>query len=133
MRQKAKKILFNELENSGWQWVIFNEEAPNKSTGIIECILDAMEKFRKLKIKETIDENIATATFDDCLYTILVKVGKTEEELEFPSYGDFFDAVSAILTKKQYEEFIREDTERIFKVSANKLTKLYKHISEQKK
>jgi hypothetical protein len=48
MRKKARKILFEELENSGWQWTIFNEEEPNKNNGIIECVLDAMEKFKVL-------------------------------------------------------------------------------------
>lgn len=49
MRNKAKKILFEELKKSGWQWVIFNEDDPNKSSGLIECVLDAMEKFKKVK------------------------------------------------------------------------------------
>lgn len=49
MRDKARKILFEELEKSGWQWVVFNEENPSKNNGIIECLLDAMQKFRKIK------------------------------------------------------------------------------------
>jgi len=47
MRNKARKILFKELEKSGYQWVIFNEDNPNRNNGIIECILDAMEKFKE--------------------------------------------------------------------------------------
>jgi hypothetical protein len=46
MREQARKILFNELEKSGWQWVIFNEDEPSRNSGIVECILDAMEKFK---------------------------------------------------------------------------------------
>lgn len=49
MRKKARKILFEELEKSGWQWAIFNEDEPNKTSGLIECVLDAMEKFKKVK------------------------------------------------------------------------------------
>ena len=49
MRNTAKKILFKELEKSGWQWVIFKENDPNKSNGIIECISDAMVKFKNSK------------------------------------------------------------------------------------
>lgn len=49
MRKKAREILFEELERSGWQWVIFNEEFPDKNSGIIECIIDAMEKYKKSK------------------------------------------------------------------------------------
>lgn len=45
MRKKARKILFEELEKSGWQWIVFNEDNPKKNNGIVECILDAMEKF----------------------------------------------------------------------------------------
>lgn len=50
MRETARKILFQELEKSGWQWVIFNEECPAKNNGIVECVLDAMEKFKTSKI-----------------------------------------------------------------------------------
>jgi hypothetical protein len=46
MRKKARKILFEELEKSGWQWVVFNEDNPDKNNGIVECILDAMQKFK---------------------------------------------------------------------------------------
>ena len=49
MRDMARKILFDELEKSGWQWAIFNEDEPDRNNGMIECILDAMEKFKKLR------------------------------------------------------------------------------------
>lgn len=39
-------MLFDQLEKSGWQWVVFNEEHPDKNNCIIECILDAMVKFK---------------------------------------------------------------------------------------
>ncbi len=45
-RKKARTILFKELEKSGYQWVLFNEEEPNRNNGIIECVLDAMSKFK---------------------------------------------------------------------------------------
>lgn len=48
-RNKARKILFEELEKSGMQWVIFNEDEPHRNNGIIECIIDAMQKFKKEK------------------------------------------------------------------------------------
>lgn len=55
MRNKAKKILFEELEKSGWQWTIFNEEQPDKSNGIIETIIDAMVKFKSSKKQNPTD------------------------------------------------------------------------------
>jgi len=58
MRNKAKKILFKELEKSGWQWAIFSEDEPNKNNGIIECVLDAMEKFKNLQT-QTVSSNKA--------------------------------------------------------------------------
>ena len=51
MRNKARKILFDELEKSGWQWAIFNADEPNKNNGIVECVLDAMEKYKNLNKK----------------------------------------------------------------------------------
>lgn len=46
MRTKAREILFKELENSGYEWVLFNEEKPMNNNGIVECVLDAMLKFK---------------------------------------------------------------------------------------
>ena len=51
MRSKARKILFEKLEKEGWQWVIFNEEEPNRNNAIIEIIIDAMEEFKNKKSK----------------------------------------------------------------------------------
>lgn len=51
MRNKARKILFDELEKSGWQWAIFNPEEPDKNNAIVECVLDAMEKYKNLHKK----------------------------------------------------------------------------------
>ncbi len=47
MRKEARKILFEELKRSGWQWVVFNEEEPNRDNGIVKSILDAMIKYKK--------------------------------------------------------------------------------------
>lgn len=56
-RLEARKLLFKELEKSGWQWAVFNEEDPNKNNGIIECILDAMLKYKELKTKQNESNN----------------------------------------------------------------------------
>ena len=56
MRNKARKILFDTMEYQGCQWVIFNEDEPNRNNGIIESVIDAMVKFKNLD-KDNISAN----------------------------------------------------------------------------
>lgn len=83
-RKKARKILFDELAKSGWQWVVFNEDEPTKNNGIVETILDAMIKFDK--------SNTVLADVQTIYDTHMVKLNSLKENRSKSDEENWTDA-----------------------------------------
>lgn len=90
MRNKARNILFRELKKSGWQWAVFNEENPKKNNGMVECILDAMMKFK--------GANVAGREEGDVLHFL----NGLHEELKLKE-KEGFDNIHDHLTNSDYK------------------------------
>lgn len=50
-RDKAKQILFETLQKSGWEPVLFQTPSVTDSSGLIDTVIDAMIKFKKTRIR----------------------------------------------------------------------------------